>query len=408
MKIKICFIALLFIAILFAPSSFAGDVDHKCLKSVVGTLVKPVMKNNDIPGMAVGITVDGHDFVFNFGVADKERGKPVTKSTLFEIGSLSKTFTATLVSWAQEHGQLSLSDKTSKYLPLLQGRPFGDVSLLNLGTHTSGGLPLQTPKNITSYDQLLKYFQDWKPNYPPDTIRTYSNPGLGMLGLITAKRLGQDFSTLIETRLFPALGLTHTYFNIPRRSLANYAQGYTAQGEPIRMTADILAPETYGLKSTASDMVHFLDANMGMVRLDDDLLRALVGTHTGYFKAGRITQGLIWEQYSYPVDLKTLLEGTSSQMALSAIPVTKIVPPIAPRQDVFVNKTGSTKGFGAYVAFIPEKHVGVVILANKNYPNDERVTMAYQIIIYLSSVGDKDKCSMTIPVAPEAQTSQNH
>jgi beta-lactamase class C len=72
-------------------------------------------------------------------------------------------------------------------------------------------------------------------------------------------------------------------------------------------------------------------------------------------------------------------------MALQATPVTKISPPENPRQDVWINKTGSTNGFASYVAFIPEKRLGIVILANKNYPTDARVTAAYNI---LAAIGD--------------------
>jgi beta-lactamase class C len=116
-----------------------------------------------------------------------------------------------------------------------------------------------------------------------------------------------------------------------------------------------------------------------MINLNVELQRAIMDTHTGYFKAGVMTQDLIWEQYAYPVELKTLLEGNSYQMILEATPVAQISPPMEPREDVLINKTGSTNGFGAYVAFVPEKQMGIVILANKNYPIDDRITIAHQI-----------------------------
>ena len=97
-----------------------------------------------------------------------------------------------------------------------------------------------------------------------------------------------------------------------------------------------------------------------------------------------MTQDLIWEQYQYPVALKTLLEGNSPAMIFNATPVTEINPLENPREDVWINKTGSTNGFGAYVAFVPEKRLGIVILANKNYPIDERVTAAYRILAALA------------------------
>jgi beta-lactamase class C len=358
-------------------SSAAEEQD--AVKSAVDQAIQPVMEKYQIPGMAVGITVGGKHYVLDYGVASSKTRQPVTDSTLFEIGSISKTFTATLASWAQVSGQLSLADKTSKYLPSLQGTKFGEVSLLNLGTHTPGGLPLQVPENITNNDQLMKYFQEWQPTYAPGTYRTYANPSIGLLGLITAKSMNQDFAALMEGRLFPALGLTSTYINVPETKMADYAQGYTEKDEPVRIATAVLSSEAYGVRTTATDMIHFVEANMGMIKLNGELQRAITDTHTGYFQAGVMTQDLIWEQYAYPVELKTLLEGNSYQMILEATPVTPITPPMEPRRDVLINKTGTTNGFGAYVAFVPEKQMGIVILANKNYPIADRITIAHQI-----------------------------
>jgi beta-lactamase class C len=362
---------------LMGVSAAAGQQDP--VKSAVDQAIQPVMAKYEIPGMAVGITVGGKPYVLDYGVASTKTRKPVTDSTLFEIGSVSKTFTATLASWAQVNGQLSLSDKTSKYLPSLQGTKFGEVGLLNLGTHTPGGLPLQVPENIKNIDQLMKYFQEWQPSYVPGTYRTYSNPSIGLLGLITAKSMNQDFAALMEGLLFPALGLTSTYINVPDTRMADYALGYTEMDEPIRMTTAVLSSEAYGVKTTATDLIRFVEANMGAIKLNVELQRAITDTHTGYFKAGVMTQDLIWEQYAYPVELKTLLEGNSYQMILEATPVTQISPPMEPRKDVLINKTGTTNGFGAYVAFVPEKQMGIVILANKNYPIGDRITIAHQI-----------------------------
>ena len=90
--------------------------------AAVAQAVRPVMKQYDIPGMAVGITVDGRHYVFDYGVASKATGERVDASTLFEIGSITKTFTASLVSYAQLTGKLSLSDEVSADLPALRGR----------------------------------------------------------------------------------------------------------------------------------------------------------------------------------------------------------------------------------------------------------------------------------------------
>jgi len=369
----------------FAPVSHAADDQQDRIRSAVNRAIKPVIADNGIRGMAVGIIDGDKHYIFNYGLASTERGKPVARDTLFELGSVSKTLTATLASYAQVSGYLSLSDPTSKFLLSLQKSPFGNVSLLNLGTHTPGGLPLQVPDNISNNDQLMQYFKEWQPTYAPGTYRTYTNIGIGTLGLVTAKSMGRDFDGLMEHQLFPALGMKSTYINVPAAKLPDYAQGYTKDGAPIRMSPGVLSSEAYGVKTTAADMIRFVEANMNLIQVDEKLQRAIAYTHTGYFKAGPMTQDLIWEQYPYPVTLKALLDGNSSAMILNATPVAEIKPPQHPQDDVWINKTGSTNGFGAYVAFIPQKRLGIVILANKNFPIDERVTAAYRILTSLAN-----------------------
>lgn len=366
-----------------APFSQAADMSQDRIKSVVDQAVRTLMAKNSIPGMAVGVSVAGTIYVYSYGVASLETRQPVTRYTLFEIGSVSKTFTATLASYAQVSGYLSLQDKTGKYLPSLRGSPFGEVSLLNLGTHTPGGLPLQVPENIRNEEQLLHYFKAWQPAYTPGTYRTYANPGIGTLGWITAKSMKQDFSALIEQKLFPALGMKNSYIDVPAAKVADYAQGYSKTGVPIRMRDGVLSAEAYGVKSTAADLLRFVDANMHAISLDKKLQRAIDETHTGYFRVGPMIQDLIWEQYPYPVALPTLLEGNGPSM-LDAMPATEIKPHLAPRADVWINKTGSTNGFGAYVAFVPGKRLGIVMLANKNTPLGERANVAYQIMSQLA------------------------
>ncbi len=140
----------------------------------------------------------------------------ITPDTLFEVGSISKTLTATLATYAQVNGQLSLSDPVSRYVPELQGSAFGKVQLSHLATHTAGGFPLQVPDAVQNESQLMDYFKDWKPVYPTGTQRSYANPSIGMLGLITARSMNLPFVQAMENTLFPALGLHSTYIEVPR------------------------------------------------------------------------------------------------------------------------------------------------------------------------------------------------
>jgi beta-lactamase class C len=145
-----------------------------------------------------------------------------------------------------------------------------------------------------------------------------------------------------------------------------------------------LAAEAYGIRTTALDLLRFVDANMNLVGLDDTLRRAIINTHTGYYRIGAMTQDLIWEQYCYPTALSGLLQGNSDKVRFEENEVAKVVPPSHPESNVIINKTGSTSGFGAYVAFIPQRKLGIVLLANKSYPIEARVTAAYLILKLLN------------------------
>lgn len=381
---KSLLISTLMSSCLIASNTYAqGNDKQQAISRVMDSVIRPLMEKDQIPGMAVAVTIDGESYVYNYGVASLKTRQPVTDKTLFEIGSASKTFTATLASYAQVKGKLELTDSASKYLPSLRGSSFDNASLINLGTHTAGGLPLQVPDAIHNDDQLTDYFRQWKPSYAASTYRVYSNPSIGLLGMIAARSINEPFDDAIEKKLFPMLGVTHSYINVPPDQMKDYAQGYTKQGAPIRLNAGVLSSEAYGIKASAPDMIRFVEVNMGIVKVDGELQRAINETHTGYFKAGEITQDLIWEQYPYPVDLKTLLAGNSDSMAYQATKAIALNPTLRPEANAFINKTGSTNGFATYVAFVPARKLGIVMLANKNYPIAQRVTAAYQILTRL-------------------------
>ncbi len=214
----------------------AADTSKARAKEAVDAVIEPLMKKDGIHGMAVGVVDGGKTYLFNYGVASTETGQPVTDATLFELGSVSKTLTATLVSYADTNGDLSLTDRVDKFLPALRGRAFGNVELVNLGTHTAGGVPLQVPDSITSDDALIAYLKAWQPAYALGTYRTYSNLGIGLLGEIAAKSMGSDFTSTMQQRVFPALGMSNTYIDVPEARFADYAQGYNEQGGPARMS----------------------------------------------------------------------------------------------------------------------------------------------------------------------------
>ena len=127
--------------LLFATTpAIAGEAPADRLKALVDAAVQPVMKANDIPGLAVAISLR-RTALLQLWAGLEEDGRQVTPETLFEIGSVSKTFTATLAGYALAQDKMRLDDRASQHWPALQGSRFDSISLLDLATYTAGGLP---------------------------------------------------------------------------------------------------------------------------------------------------------------------------------------------------------------------------------------------------------------------------
>ncbi|ELY5813329.1 beta-lactamase [Cronobacter turicensis] len=342
-------------------------------------VVNPLMARYQIPGMAVAVSVNGETHFWHYGVASKATRQPVDEKTLFEIGSLSKTFTATLASAAQQEGKLDFSAPASRYLPALNGSAFDRVTLRNLATHTSG-MPLFVPDDVKNTAQLMAWYRAWQPAQPVGTERVYSNLGIGMLGMITAKALDKPFSEAMEQGLLADFGMTHTFINVPDAAMGDYAQGYNKDDKPVRVTPGPLDAESYGLKSSSADLLRYLQIQLGERDVAPRWRQAINATHNGYYRTGEFTQGMMWEYYPWPSPLSRLVEGNSSQRIMKGLTATAIVPPEPAPQAAWYNKTGSTNGFSTYAVFIPEKRIALIMLANKWFPNDDRVKAAYDII----------------------------
>ncbi|ASE25744.1 class C beta-lactamase [Psychrobacter cryohalolentis] len=375
---QVGFTALVTASLLSGTVQAADNNDH--LKSAVDQQAKLLMNEHNISGMAFGVIIDGKSHFYHYGLADKKAKIPVSENTIFELGSISKTFAATLASYSELNGTLTLEDTADKYIPYLKNSAIGNTKLINLATYSAGGLPLQVPDDVKNNKELLRYYKSWQPVFPVNSKRLYSNASIGLFGYISALSMDTDYTQLMEEKILPSLNMPNTFINVPSDKMADYAFGYNAAGDAIRVNPGMLDAETYGIKSTITDMTHFMAANMGLVPLDKNIQQALDNNRKGYYQASTFTQGLGWEMYPYPTQLDTLLEGNSMDVVLKPQAIKTDNHPTAVLNNVWVNKTGATNGFGGYIAYIPAEKSGIVILANKNYPNADRVKAAYTIL----------------------------
>nr|WP_063857794.1 extended-spectrum class C beta-lactamase ADC-20 [Acinetobacter pittii]CAK95241.1 ADC-20 protein [Acinetobacter pittii] len=374
-KISCLLLSPLFI---FSTSIYADNTPKdQEIKKLVDQNFKPLLDKYDVPGMAVGVIQNNKKYEMYYGLQSVQDKKTVNSSTIFELGSVSKLFTATAGGYAKNKGKISFDDTSGKYWKELKNTPIDQVNLLQLATYTSGNLALQFPDEVQTDQQVLTFFKDWKPKNPIGEYRQYSNPSIGLFGKVVALSMNKPFDQVLEKTIFPGLGLKHSYVNVPKTQMQNYAFGYNQENQPIRVNPGPLDAPAYGVKSTLPDMLKFINANLNPQKYPKDIQRAINETHQGFYQVGTMYQALGWEEFSYPAPLQTLLDSNSEQIVMKPNKVTAISK--EPSVKMF-HKTGSTNGFGTYVVFIPKENIGLVMLTNKRIPNEERIKAAYAVL----------------------------
>ena len=375
-------VSLACIAFCFATSSnaFAANTTPT-LQDAVTAAVQPTMTQQGIPGLAVVIHEHGQRHYFNYGVASKVTGQPISADTLFEIGSVSKLYGATLAAYAATTGKLSLSSPVSRYVPQLAGSAFDHITVLQVGGYVAGGLPMQFPESVTDDAGALQWLNQWKPTWKPGIRRVYSNPSIALLGMAAAGSLQQPCNEAIERTLTTGLQLRQTWVDVPAAQQANLAQGHNKNGEVPHQHYPACAGSWGALKTSSTGLMDFLEAQLNPGKLTPDWQRAIGITQTGWYRTPLMLQGLGWEIYPWPVAQSRIVPGNSSQMSARANAVRLVSQPQRATRSNLLNKTGGTNGFSSYVLLLPERDIAIALLANKSdWPREERVHAALTIL----------------------------
>ena len=206
--------------------------------------LKKSFKESDAPGVVAAVQTPRYTWVRALGAADRATGKPMTPEVYHRIGSVTKTFTATLLLQAAGDALLSLDDTIDKYV---KGVPNGDeITLRQLATMTSGvatysenkkfdfdGDPGTDPYKVWKPEELVKIGIEDSPLFDPGTQFNYSNTNYVLLGLVLEQVTGKPIGELYRQRIIEPLGLKDTSFpDLADTSLPDpHAQGYTLQGQ---------------------------------------------------------------------------------------------------------------------------------------------------------------------------------
>jgi D-alanyl-D-alanine carboxypeptidase len=234
------------------------------------------------PGLALGLTHrDNILYVGTYGLANQETGQPVTPETLFQIGSISKSFTSIALLQLQEQGLIDIDDPVAKHLPWFEIQSEHEpIRLRHLMSHTAG--------IITGSDETVSAFTEaWNLRFtkaaaPPGQTFHYSNSGYKVLGLVLEVMLKQSIGAILRERIIEPLGMDSTLPVISSAARSKLAVGYGPffDDRPLP-PGGLLAPATWlesdtadgSICSTAADMCKYiqvlLKGGQGLLSLEN-------------------------------------------------------------------------------------------------------------------------------------------
>lgn len=240
------------------------------------SLVRAYARDQLMVGMSIGLIRHDSLFVYNYGETNRTNGRLPTDSTLYEIGSISKTFTATLLADAVGWGPMKLNDPINRYLPdslpTLQ-RDGAVITLQMLANHTSGlprlpgnldavGSPPDNPYRAYDDKALFACLKTVTLATKPGTAYQYSNLGSGLLGTILARTAGTSYSQLLSSVITRPLNMTQTTLSLRPTDRLRLAQGYNATGQPTANWDFQALAGAGGIRSTVHDMLRYLRAEL--------------------------------------------------------------------------------------------------------------------------------------------------
>jgi serine-type D-Ala-D-Ala carboxypeptidase/endopeptidase len=316
-------------------------------------------------GLVAGVLTPDGRHLATYGSSDTPGGdgasgpspdhRPLDGDTVFEIGSITKVFTALLLADMVERGEVALDDPVAKYLP--SAMPGGvslamhdrkPITLLDLATYTSG-LP-NMPDNFTPIDpvnpyadytvaQLYSFLNGFAPRFDPGTHYEYANLGFGLLGHTLALRAGRSYEDLLVERICAPLGLDSTRITLSASMRGRLAQGHDSD---LDWAANWDLPTLAGagaLRSTANELFTFLEACLGVreTKLAPAFARMLtVRRHAwsqmevafGWFVASRHDDSIVW-------------------------------------------KDGETGGYSSFIGYSMKSRLASIVLSNANNRNDD-------------------------------------
>ena len=301
-----------------------------------------IQKANTV-GLSIGVIKDGKAYIYNYGETTRDKGRLPTANSIYELGSITKTFTATLLAYYVIEGKVKLDDPITKFLPdsVASNPALKGITLEMLSNHTSGlpRLPEDFFKHATDalnpykdYNKKLmfSYLEHWQATTKPGEQYAYSNFAVGLLGEILAHVNGKTFEQTVTEVITTPLGMNSTIQSITPLLKPHTVTGYDEDGNPTPAWDQQAMAPAGALRSTVNNMLIYTKANM--INSPTRLSKAMILTHhITYSKDTKV--GLGWHII--------VVNGVE-----------------------YYYHDGGTGGYSSFIAFNVEKNLAVVMLSN--------------------------------------------
>ena len=311
--------------------------------SLVDRAARHFLSDSGAVSIVIGISDHGHRKYYGYGKGQAAAALP-DSDALFEIGSITKTFTSLLLADAVTEQRTTLDEPVRTYLPsdLLLGRDGTEMTLMELSNHTSGlprlmnnymgvpGFNAQNPYKTYRKEDLLDYLGKNRPVTLPGSGYVYSNIAPAVLGLALEAIYKKPYARLVAEKIFVPLKMDMTFLVVPPEMLPHLVDGHTATGALTpHWDFDVMAP-IGGIKSTAHDMLNYLEAQL------TDKNKAFALSHQPTFKVNAsLSIGLGWHIYYPPGNT-----------------------------DGIDWHNGGTGGFTSFAGFDENRQTAIVVMAN--------------------------------------------
>jgi len=338
----------LILSALFYVLSFGQVAKPQTVESeTFETFVKEVMQKSSVPGLAV-IAFNDERITYEqaFGRTDSS-GTPVTLDTPFQLGSVSKSFSALIIAQLHAEGTLDLDAPVTDYLPELalgQHISWQNITLRQIVSHQSGlstidGNRVQavTDRSQDAMQKAVRTIAKAKPSSQPGERLEYSNANYMLLAAVIEKLDNRSFEQAVSDRIFKPLTMTQSYVQMPIPGANTEAAGFVQWfGFPVqqRFIAGRVMMAPGGVTASARDLATYVRAVMRK-------------------------------------DARIIPQGFASELLAPATPVSEygwaygfgwMFAEIEGEQAIF--HSGLNSGFAAHAAFIPSRQEGVIVLTN--------------------------------------------